>query len=848
VLCAIERGQTQCFDTDGPSANVIGLFEDRRGTLWAGAVDGIWQWRPGPRRFYQLSPQPNGFRAFAESDDGELLIATAAGIRRFRDGRAELTYPFPRQLHDLGAGSLLRDRDGGLWIGTRAKGLVHVHQGATDVFALADGLSDDGVAAIFEDRESNVWVVTEEGLDRFRDPPVASVSMRQGLSNSRVQSVLGARDGSVWVGTSDGLNHIAGGVSGDVRHVAIRSLPEGIVASMFEDSLGRVWVSTRPSVGYLDGDHFVAVRGLPGGVTRAIAEDSSSVWVANHDAGLFGVSPDGNIIRQLPWAALNPKAPAIAMVADRSRAGLWLGFPEAGLINVVDGQIRASFDTSNGLGQGAVHHLHFDREGVLWASTNGGLSRVHNGRVTTLTRKNGLPCDAAQWVVDDPQSFWVATSCGLARIARAELDRWASAAESDRTETPGVAATVFGNVDGVKLYVGATQYSSPAAAAADGRVWFVSRDGVSVVDPRRLTSNTLPPPVHIEQITVDRKAYDAGSNGTIALRLPSLTRDVQIDYTALSLVAPENIRFRYKLEGHDREWQDAGNRRQAFFNDLAPKAYRFRVVASNNSGVWNETGAAVDFSIAPAYYQSTWFLALSAGIVLGLVWTAHRVRLRIVEKHQHEISALNERLMGAQEQERIRIAGELHDGVMQQMLAATMMVGTAKRRLDEPVQARATLDKIQEKLVEAGADIRQLSHDLHPPLLQDAGLPKALQASCEQFSAASGIPVSCDCDESARDLSRGAALALFRIVQEALGNAAKHAHPTRIAVRLSRSGEVVSLSVADDGVGFDPSRLGTSGGLGLVMMRERASQLNGTFEFESAPGRGTTIKVVIPFR
>jgi two-component system NarL family sensor kinase len=204
--------------------------------------------------------------------------------------------------------------------------------------------------------------------------------------------------------------------------------------------------------------------------------------------------------------------------------------------------------------------------------------------------------------------------------------------------------------------------------------------------------------------------------------------------------------------------------------------------------------------------------------------------------------------MKAQEQERIRIAGELHDGVMQQMLAVNMMLGTAKRRMAGDSDARATIDKIQERLIQAGAEIRQLSHDLHPPILQDAGLPKAVLAFCEQFSAASGIPVSCDCDDSASDLSRGAALALFRIVQEALGNAAKHAHATRIAVHLSRSSDVVSVSVADDGVGFDPGRLGTSGGLGLVMMRERASQLNGTFEFESAPGRGTTIKVVIPFR
>jgi two-component system NarL family sensor kinase len=204
--------------------------------------------------------------------------------------------------------------------------------------------------------------------------------------------------------------------------------------------------------------------------------------------------------------------------------------------------------------------------------------------------------------------------------------------------------------------------------------------------------------------------------------------------------------------------------------------------------------------------------------------------------------------MKAQEQERIRIAGELHDGVMQDMLAVTMMLGTAKRRIPDNSDAKVTIDKAQQKLVQAGTDIRQLSHDLHPPLLQEAGLPKALHSYCEQFSAASGIPVACDADESVGELSRGAALALFRIVQEALGNALKHAAPKRIIVRLSRSVSVVTLTVSDDGVGFERGRFATEGGLGLIMMRERATQLNGTFEFGSAPGRGTTVRVTVPFR
>jgi signal transduction histidine kinase len=515
-----------------------------------------------------------------------------------------------------------------------------------------------------------------------------------------------------------------------------------------------------------------------------------------------------------------------------------------------DGFVRASYTAAEGLGDGRVNELHVDRDGTLWAATDAGLSRVKDGRIVTMTSRNGLPCDGVNAILDDGHgTIWLYMTCGIVRLARDDLDAWAAAATNDPATKPTIRATVLDSSDGVRNVRALSSNSPHAARSSDGKLWFATYDGVSVVDPSRLTVNNLPPPVHIEQVLADNRTYDATAALNEPVHLPPLVRNLQIDYTALSLVAPEKVRFRYKLEGWDRDWQDVGNRRQAFYSNLPPRDYRFQVIAANNSGVWNEAGASLAFVVAPAYYQTTWFPVLAAAIVLALVWVAHRVRLGIVEKHEHEISALNERLMKAQEQERIRIAGELHDGVMQEMLAATMMVGSAKRRVTtNPADAAATMDKVQQKLVQVGGDIRQLSHDLHPPTLQAAGLTEAIRTYCEEFSASSGIAVACDADDSARDLSRGAALALYRIVQEALGNAAKHAAAKHIIVRLTRADSQVSLTVSDDGIGFDRSRLGTSGGLGLIMMRERASQLNGKFEFESAPGRGTTITVAIPFR
>ncbi|MFY9935477.1 MAG: triple tyrosine motif-containing protein, partial [Silvibacterium sp.] len=324
---------------------------------------------------------------------------------------------------------------------------------------------------------------------------------------------------------------------------------------------------------------------------------------------------------------------------------------------------------------------------------------------------------------------------------------------------------------------------------------------------------------------------------------------------ALSLAAPEKNLFRYKLEGVDRDWKDAGNRRQAFYTNLSPGKYRFHVIASNNSGVWNEEGASLDFSIAPAYYQTNWFLTLCVAAFVVLMWAAHRLRVQVLERshavlerHQTEIRALNEQLITAQEAERMRISGELHDGILQQITSLTLRLGKVRNQVPPDSEAKATVSSLQQQLIQIGTDIRHISHELHPSLLQEAGLPTALSAYCEEFSKVRGLPVACEIDESVEELSPGAALCIYRIAQEALGNAAKYSQAKKVEVRLTRSNGRVYLSVSDDGVGCIPDQIGKAGGLGLINMRERVLQLDGTFEFDSEPGHGTTVKVTVPFR
>ena len=876
TLCQMQKGAAKCDGSGTFARSITALYEDRVGNLWVSGQTGLWRWAPGPPEHYSFPREAVGAHALLEDENGALLMATGmssppatlvtsaieAGLKELVAGKIR-GYDLPGTAAKFKPTRLFRSSDGSLWVGT-VQGLLHLHQGLVDKF---DGLSGDVVTAIFEDREGSVWVSTQDGLDRFRAFAVPTISVNQGLSNSAVHVLQATPDGAIWIATADGLDRWQNGhitvygkqkvpgqnaqtdkkdflVNARVSEVANSGL-RSAVYSLGEDDRGRPWAGTADGVFYLDHNQFVKVPGIPGGNIFAIAGDGhGKVWVSNQDYGLFYAAPQG-AIQRIPWERFGHKYAAVALLPDPSKGGVWLGFFDGGMAYFRDGQIHSSYGIADGLGKGAVSDLQWGSDGAVWAATEGGLSRVKDGRVTTVTRENGLPCDAVHWVIEDnDHSFWLNMPCGLVRIARSELEAFDSKGSNVQT-------TTFDGHDGVRSRAFAGRYGRKVTKSLDGKIWFSPLDGVSIIAPRHLPFNRLPPTVCVQQIAADDEKYDASQG----VHLPARVRNVAIDYTALSLVVPERVRFRFKLEGEDNNWREVVNKRHVEYSNLGPGHYRFRVTACNNSGVWDEAGAFLDFSVAPAYWETNWFRVLSVAAFAALLWAVHRFRVRILERrkavlerHQVQITALNERLMKVQEEERTRIAGELHDGVLQRITSVSLRLGAAALALPTDSGPGAEVREVERNLIDVGAEIRQLSHELHPAALQEAGLPEALSSYCEEFTRLRGIPVLYEGDNTVKELSPGVALCLYRIAQEALGNVAKHARAKQAQVRLTRINEYVRLLVSDDGVGFDPSRSETSGGLGLINMRERVRQLDGTFEFASEPGRGTTIRVELAFR
>ena len=854
-LCSIKNDNIKCFGEDGSFGRAIfGLYQDSMGALWVGSEFGLSRWLSGSPTYYPMQA-PNGIQGIAEDNDGTLLIGSQGRVQRFVDGKTQ-EYPLPGIAGKIEVDRMLRDRDGSLWIGTTAggaRGLLHVHDGKLDSFGAADGLTSDYIHRLFEDHEGNIWVSTLGGLDRFRDFTVATFTEKQGLVNDQVGSVLAAKDGSVWIGTYKGLSRWNNGkftsytngaksTPAGAKVITVRGFPEGGVASLFEDDRGRIWVSFRDAIGYLQNDRFVPIPDLhhQGGILGIDQDTSGNVWIIGEVAGLIRVQ-NLHDVRQFSWAALGRKDHVSAMVHD-PQGGVWVGFHYGDVAYLVDGQVRKSYSTADGLAAGRVNQLRIDADGALWAATDGGLSRLQAGQWSTLSSKVGLACNGIHWSMeDDSHALWFRTECGLMRIERNELDNWFSAFDTNRQATSTLHPMILDNSDGLMLRADSGHLSPQVAKSPDGKLWFLGGDGVSMIDTRHLRSNTLPPPLNIPEITADRKTYDPASSANGRVQLPQLTRDLVIDYAALSFVAPEKILFRYKLENYDVDWQDVGNRRQAFYNNLQPGNYRFRVIACNNNGVWNETGAYLDFVIAPAYYQTDWFRGL---LVVGFL-------LVLVGLYQLRLRQVAQQLRGQTEariEERERIARDLHDTLLQSVQGLILKFDAGVKRIPKHEPAREIMEKALDDADVVLAEGRDRLRNLRGTVQRTDDLPAAFQLVAAQTPQGKGVTLKTVVEGNVRELRPIIRDESYSIGREALINALTHSHCSNVELEITYEDRQFHLRVRDNGNGIDPKILaeGRPDHWGLPGMKERANAMGAQLNVWSRPETGTEVELIVP--
>lgn len=813
-VCAIRGVEARCEGNREMFGGYISaIYEDRDHDLWIASMAGLWQWS----RHTRIDPAVQGveFHSLARFDDS-LLVSINREIDQIENSALR-----PSRLSGLPTTIkptfLLTDRDGALWLGTQDAGLLHTFAGHMDSFTPVDGLSGSFVRDLFEDREGDVWVATPNGLDRFRAFTITRLSVHEGLSTDTVYSVLAARDGGIWVATAAGLNKIDGGTVTAMS--AWTKTVHDVAGALFEDHNHVLWASSPQGVAYQRGDDFVFVDGIPAGHVLAMTEDPSGVWISHQENGLYRAK-DGRVRAVTSWNDLGGR-PARALAFD-AHGRLWMAFADGALTRCESDLSGCHRIETPALGTNASFFIESDD--TVWIASETGLLRYAGAALTTFGEANGLPCNSVDWITRDRSgAFWLATACGLVRLG-AET----KAAKADAKLNPDV----FDTSDGVISRASLGGYGPKVTISQSGQLWFTDTNGVEVFDPARIQTQRYRPPVHIEQVVVDRVAYDAQHE----VRVPSSSRDIRIEYTASELAIPERQRFLYKLEGRDTDWIDAGTRREAFYTDLRPGTYHFRVIALVGRGTDGNADVRA-ITIIPSWYETMTF-RIGVGILIVLaVWSMHRLRLRRLAGQLDVRFA--DRLS-----ERTRIAQHLHDTLLQDFVSISMQLHAVTERSVDP-EAKSRLAGILARLSEVIEDSRRTVQGLHSARPHEQ-LETRLTRDAEALRGDRQIELDVTVKGTCAPINPVVADEVYYIAREALANALTHARATRIEVAIEYAESELLATVADNGVGIPDNGAPAEGHLGLTGMHRRAESIGATLRISSRPSGGTAVTLIVP--
>ena len=779
---------------------VTSLNLDASGGLWVGTAIGLAREENGGLTMLATGEMLPVKRIESLFQDRQraLWIATAQGVSRLFQGKLQSFAPGsePATADVL---AISEDREGDVWLGTDSGGLNVLRDQKITTYTKADGLSGDLVRCVFQSASGDIWIGTNGyGLNRRMRNGFAVLTTKDGLSSNIILSLADAPDGDLWIGTPDGLDRLHHGRI--LKFTSAGALPDDFIRSLYTDRDGTLWIGTRHGLAHKIGNKFVSyssLDGLGGDLVGAILRDSGD----DSQTDLQG--------------------------------DLWIG-TSGGLSRLHNG-VFTTYTVKDGLSNSVVTAIHQGAGNELWLGTNGGrLNRLEmRGSLKPSIRSfpsgsNTLPGTIYGILDDGRGNLWLGSRTGIFEVSKAALNAFAAGAGDP------IRVSQYGTADGMKIRE-CTGGGHPAAwRMKDGSLWFATLEGASLINPAQLPENRLPPPVVIQSFTIDGNLQRLFQS-SVSIR-PGAGR-LEFHYAGLSFVAPQKVLYRYRLNSFDHGWIDAGNRRTASYTNLPPGNYRFQVIAANNDGVWNQSGASLGFRIEPHFYQTFWFYSVLALVCLLLAYFVYRRRVRQVESEWNAVLA-----------ERSRLAREIHDTLAQGFVGISVQLELISRLLASSQEAaRQELDRtralVRSSLAEARASIWQLrSHS-------GAGeLPDRLARFCAAANGSSSARVYLKVTGTYHRLQRSSEDELLRIGQEAVTNAIHHAEAARIDVELSYDGQRVCLKIEDNGRGFTAAGDASAppGHFGIQGMRERAAKIDGTLSIESNPGEGTRVCVEIP--
>lgn len=827
----VDRFEPHLTKPAGPNS-VVAIQASTNGSFWYIARNGLWHVRNGQA---QLAAPRFATDRVAQGRDGRLWgILGERSLGFLENGQWRKVTDLPARCRVIRVAA-----NNDVWVGSDTSGYAYRwREGALLEIGPGEGLQGNSTIAIAEDREGNIWLgMNGAGLVRLREKRLRIFDNRHGFGTMGLSSVTEDAHGDIFATC---MGHGAYRLVGDRFEMLIPGMESSalrLTTALVPAAAGGTWVGMFfDALPRVDNQRVQEQIGSPAGTRCLMVDRAGDLWRGTRTGGVEHFSGT-NVTRYAVSNGLSFNN-VYALVEDRDGA-VWAG-TEEGLNRIHAGRIT-QFGRTHGLGHHFVTALCVDSRGTLWAGTlGGGLSARHGGRFITVTTGEGLPDNTVQQLIeDDLGHLWIGTRAGLLRVSLSMLHDFLDG------KTRAIHGTLVGRNEGIERPTCWTEYQPGGIKARDGRLWICTGSGLVLVDPRHFNQPAQPPIVHIEETEVDGRAPVPLRAGAAPVLLPPRAQRLQVRYTGISTSEPDLIRFRYRLAGYDRDWIEAGQTRLASYSHLNPGSYRFEVVALNNHGKWSEP-AVMQVIAQPSWWQLTWFRVALAVAAIGLLFKLHRFRMARVERQRAEREAFSRRLIESQEQDRQRVASELHDGLGQNLIVIKNRAALALARMDPGRPEVAQVAEVSQMASAALQEVRAIAQNLRPYQIDQFGLTQAIESMSRQTAESSGIEIKCDLDNVDAILPAGLEIGFYRIAQESVNNIVKHSQARHATLRIRREDRRVRLTITDDGCGFVADSSSELAGFGLRNMVERARAMRGELSIHSSPGQGTRLELVVP--
>ncbi|MCW5958544.1 MAG: hypothetical protein KIS76_00160 [Pyrinomonadaceae bacterium] len=836
-----ENGQFVKFDilSDTPGSYIV--YSDKFGGIWLKDDESLRRVVGEQVEYFDVGKLYPGFSPIIYDDRfGNFWIRILPQIfYRKRRGKMQ------RYKSDGSFVTFAEDREGNLWLGEE-DGLIKVNAADVDAetidiskaqkFTKENGLLDDQIGDIFVDRNGGIWTGGAQGGLAYLTPQVFRVFSKKdwGTKDENVYPIFEDSKQNVWVGIWH-ENIVKFDKNNDFK---VFNFPLLLLSptSIYEDTDGRIWFGEVAGVRYFEGERLRElddVLGKTGFTVLAITEDDEGNMLFGTETGLLRYK-NKEFIKLTTQDGLPDNF--ITAFQKTPHGKIWIG-TRGGLAIYDKGKFTA-FTVQDDLDKDHVRSLYLDSENVLWIGTyDTGLIRYKDGKFKRIGEADGMFNGNVFCTLEDDNGwFWINSNNGIYRIKKSELNDFADG-KIKRVESVG-----YNKKDGLLNIEGNGGKQPAGIKRSNGELWFPTQHGAAVVKPNELTINSQPPTVHIEEILIDSENIGK-YNGEI--KFEAGQENLEINYTGLSFASASLVKFRYRLEGLEEDWNEAETRRTAFYNNIPPGEYTFQVIAANRDGVWNMEGKKLKIIKLPHYYETWWFLIFSILAAVGLVSLIVYKRFSYLKNIAVAKSEYSRKLIASQEAERKHLAAELHDGLGQDLIVIKNRVYLAQKNSKDQVRLKKELENISETTSHTLQQVREITDGLRPMLLDKVGLTKALKIMLEKVSGV--VEIESNIDPIDDLFSETDEINIYRIVQESVNNIIKHSNAANAFVEVERTRTHVLITIKDNGVGFNTEKVKSSNGssLGLIGLKERARSLDGTFSINSVKGKGTTVKISI---